>query len=126
VARSPHSRPPPSIRGITEQDYITWRHHPVTLMVRRYMIDRRDATKQEIIDQVRGPGLSREQQVGLTTGSLVHHSIAMLDFAEIVGFYNNTKDASETREKDDFDAIPNELRNLPDVQDQEEEEDNAA
>lgn len=91
------------IGDLTEQDYLDWKHHPVTRLFRRYLGDFRDALRRDHTLRWEGgasPSDAFEIEARgrvLTLGELVD-----LEFRHIADFYpskqDQTADESETGE----------------------------
>ena len=117
--------PPPvrrSVRGITIDDFNRWRRDPVTQMVLAYCLDFRDEKIAQGKDAFMAISLTREDMIGLSTAASLYEQMAHIEFGDIVDFYAQAQSAADVREAKRV-PVPEDLRNLPPVVGEEEEED---
>lgn len=126
MARRPDRKPSPprsSIRGITEQDFLSWRNHPVTLMVRAYFRDFSDEKVEEATASMLALSLTREDMVGVAAAVSIYEDLSDIQFADVVRFYEQKAMNDATRDQLRKKTTPADLIDLPPVVDEEEEDD---
>lgn len=86
------------VDGIAEQDYQTWRHHPVTKVFIEYLRDYR----QDLIEAATVQWLDGQLQIAtadeLRGRALAIDDIAELPFAAMIAFYDNINKKREDQE----------------------------
>lgn len=85
------------LNGITEADFGAWKHHPVTKVYLRYVLDYASLAKRELADGVCASESSLDQlAIGKLSGRvLAWLEMATLEYSHIVSFYA----ASEPEDK---------------------------
>jgi hypothetical protein len=90
--------------NITEADFQSWKHHPVTKVYLRFVLDYADRAKRELADGLCAAEASIDQlAVGKVSGRIVAwQEMAMLDFDHIAAFYAYPED--DKQEQEDLNA----------------------
>jgi hypothetical protein len=80
---------PVPVLDITEADFASWKHHPVTKVYLRYVLDYAGVAKQALADSVLSTEASLDQlTIGKLSGRiLAWQEMATLELAHIAQFY---------------------------------------
>ena len=87
--------------GLTEADFQSWKHHPVTKLVfRRYLKDRaRRASEHQVEILANAAKMPEPFECGIFNGHInTVHELADLEFAHIVAFYPPDEEEAEGQE----------------------------
>ena len=96
---------PEQLQEITEQDFLDWRHHPVTRVYRRFLSDYRDALRRDHnqrweLNPVVDVALSAAHEAEARGRVLTLGEMFDLQHAHVVSFYQS----EEEKANDDHDA----------------------
>jgi hypothetical protein len=85
---------------ITEADFQSWKHHPVTKVYLRFVLDYAERTKLELADLVCAAESSIDPlAVGKISGRvLAWQEMATLEYAHMAGFYDRPEDDKQEQE----------------------------
>lgn len=77
----------PNVDGITERDFLAWRHDPVTKVFMKYLRDYGGAVKARVVAQWETGALQLMTEQEARGRYLVTKEIAELQFSSIIGLY---------------------------------------
>ena len=86
--------------NITEADFQTWKHHPVTKVYLRYLLDYEQELMIKLVGILRASEAAPEPfQLGMFNGrSAATREMATLEFAHIASFYASPEEDQQQQE----------------------------
>ena len=78
------------LRGLTEEDYKRWRHHPVTVLVRQYLRDLQGDLRRQAIEAWEAGRLQLSAESDIRTRIHVVEAFLTLPFDAMVAFYEQS------------------------------------
>lgn len=90
---------PLAVKGITAEDFASWRHNPVSKVVRKFLEDYADAIGKEALSRfIDGGSLTESAQQEMRGRLLAARELAELSFESLASFYQEEKEenAAET------------------------------
>ena len=85
---------PLQINGITEQDFIQWKHHPATRAFRKYMKDFAKQLSDDHVERWRA-GVEEIDESEARGRVLALEETASIEFEHMAGFYEQPIDEEE-------------------------------
>lgn len=88
--------------GITADDFRSWKHHPVTKVYLRYLMDFERELMVKLVDVLRASEAAPDPfQLGMFNGrSSAILEMATLDFSHIAGFYTPPEQEDKQKQED--------------------------
>jgi hypothetical protein len=87
MSDDPAPTPSSRLHGITEGDYQSWRHHPVTELLLQYMGDFRDALVREAMGQWEAGALTLATEQEARARIVILRELGELPWSAIESFY---------------------------------------
>lgn len=97
--------PPHPSTQITEQDYLGWKHNPVSKVVLQYLADYRQALLRTVLERFEAGTLLEKEEQEIRGRCLTLKELTELPYASIESFYredepDNAAEAIEDRGRD--------------------------
>lgn len=88
----------PRVHGITESDFQSWRHNPVSKVVLQYLSDKRAFVERSVIDQWIAGSMSLMADQSLRGQIIELIEMHQLPFEAIFNFYSKEDDGTEANQ----------------------------
>lgn len=89
------SEPLVTIHGITEADFNSWKHHPVTKAFRQYLLHFAESLEQGHLHRWKSGAMEQGKEDEAVGRVLILNEMAELEFHDIVEFYPETEQQEE-------------------------------
>jgi hypothetical protein len=93
---------PVSVLGITEADYNSWKHNPVTKMFHQYLRHFAGSLEEGHLLRWKNGAMEQGKEDECVGRVLTLNEMAELEFASIVDFYNSETEQQEQDETTDL------------------------